>query len=198
MNMDFQKVAGDIRGIGARVRQAAAAFKSSSEKLGRDIDGLRTEVVKLKAERVRIAALPITKQMAIERIEKLCATMRTNKNAGIDRLADTMMAAKEGMWNGFLGGVIDAAYDRRVEWAVAEIVRKGLLEIIESRYAAGVTGIDDAKRERELARIDGEILDCDLAEEAMIRAAAAVGITIARRPDADPRAVMARDQDLPA
>ena len=53
----------------AKFKSTAAAFRRSSITLGRDIDGLRQEVVRLHGERDRVAALPITKAMAIERLD---------------------------------------------------------------------------------------------------------------------------------
>ena len=57
--------------------------------------------------------------------------------------------------------------------------------------------VDDAKREGELLKLEGELLDCELVEESVIRAAEAAGFPITRRADADVRAVLATADSLP-
>jgi hypothetical protein len=184
--------------LATKFKSVAAAFRQSSITLGRDIDGLREQLDKLKSERDRVAALPVTKAMAIERLDEWVKDLRGNSRAGVDGLVATMMAPQKTGWINFLHGSLDAYYNARLEWALADHIREKLAAKIEAAYAGGITGIEDAERERQLARIDADIADCEAAEETMIRAAQEAGITIARRSDADPRAVLARDADLPA
>jgi len=56
--------------------------------------------------------------------------------------------------------------------------------------------MDRATQETELARIDAELLDAELAEEGVIRDLEASGFDMLRRPDADPRALLAADEVL--
>ena len=77
----------------------------------------------------------------------------------------------------------------------------GLREVLIGMIDADLDGVTTMSREdkdRELKRIDTEILDAELAEEAMIRDAERAGLTALRRGDADPRAVLAADSELPA
>jgi hypothetical protein len=184
--------------LATKFKSVAAAFRQSSITLGRDIDGLREQLDKLKSERDRVAALPITKVMAIERLDEWVGDLRRNPRAGIEGLVLSMMAPQKKGWIDFLSGSLDGYYNAKIEWALADHIREKLAAKIEAAYAGGVTGIEDAERERQLAKIDADIADCEAAEESMIRAAQDAGITIVRRPDASPHAVLARDADLPA
>ena len=73
-----------------------------------------------------------------------------------------------------------------------QIVAGQLTDLTEGREM-----MDGATRAKKLARNEAQLLDLELAEEAAIRAMEAAGIDVARRPDADPRALLAADASLP-
>lgn len=58
-------------------------------------------------------------------------------------------------------------------------------------------GISDDDRASQLEALDDDLLDAELAEESIIRAAEAMGFHMTRRANADPRAVLAHKKDLP-
>lgn len=58
-------------------------------------------------------------------------------------------------------------------------------------------GISEDERSERLAKLDRDLLDAELAEEAVIRAAEDAGFSVHRRKDADPRAVLAHVEELP-
>ena len=84
---------------------------------------------------------------------------------------------------------------------LAAAVPDALAAAIEARLAAAYENapepITAADKAAELARIDGELADLERAEEAAIRAAEAAGMSVLRRGDADPAAVLAPDSALP-
>ena len=70
-------------------------------------------------------------------------------------------------------------------------------DAVEHAFAkAGADGLTPEARAARLAQIDAQILDAGKSEEIAIRAAEAEGAPILRRADADPRIVLAFDQDL--
>ncbi len=52
-------------------------------------------------------------------------------------------------------------------------------------------------RAKKLTRAQADLLALELAEEAAIRALEAAGLPVMRRPDADPRVLLASDTSLP-
>ncbi|MGF1594623.1 MAG: hypothetical protein ACFCUW_15180 [Kiloniellaceae bacterium] len=77
-------------------------------------------------------------------------------------------------------------------WFWGDDFEAALLAEVEAQAAeTGGKALTDAERERQLAELADETLEIERREEALIRAAAAEGIEIARRGDADPRAVLA-------
>ncbi len=85
-----------------------------------------------------------------------------------------------------VGLLLSANADR-----VADVLKAALAE----RYGDD-PGLPLDERQRELARLDGEIFDCELAEEALVRDCEDAGLAILRREDADPRALLADDTAL--
>lgn len=67
---------------------------------------------------------------------------------------------------------------------------------IAQRYASGPEPMAPADKAAELDRIDGELLAVELAEEGAIRELEAAGFEVQRRPDADPRALLAADSEI--
>jgi hypothetical protein len=84
---------------------------------------------------------------------------------------------------------------------LAAAVPDALASAIEAKLAAAYQNaaepMTEADKAAEMARIDGELSDLERAEEAAIRAAEAAGMSIMRRGDADPSAVLAPDAALP-
>ncbi|TGQ94637.1 hypothetical protein EN851_03535 [Mesorhizobium sp. M8A.F.Ca.ET.208.01.1.1] len=79
----------------------------------------------------------------------------------------------------------------------APLMRERLAAEISAEYSAGDGPTAEAHKQM-LAKLDAELLELEMAEEALLRAAEAAGIEILRRIDADPRAVLAADSALPA
>jgi hypothetical protein len=95
---------------------------------------------------------------------------------------------------GFLTGGPD---DReKIAWGLADAIEAKLGRELEALYQDD-PGITDAERERRVAAIDRDIRDLEFAEEALIRGCDEIGVHIARRPDADPAAILDDGEGLP-
>lgn len=75
--------------------------------------------------------------------------------------------------------------------AFSDLVRGQLEDLADGRET-----LDDDARAERLAAAEAELLRLELAEEGVIRDLEAAGIATARRPDADPRALLAADAAL--
>jgi hypothetical protein len=77
--------------------------------------------------------------------------------------------------------------------AIRHVIQGQIEDLTKAR-----PGMSDAELAARLAELDREIVDAELAEESAIRSLEVAGVTVLRRPDADPRAVLAADGALPA
>lgn len=157
------------------------------------LSDVRGRIADLQAERRRVESLPPELDTAVERIDRWVAAMEHTARAGIVPEPARFAASPEhyrqprsgrdefaAIMVAFLGDELAA----RVKAQVQEVY-------------ADRPGISDAEREKRLAQLDRDLLDAELAEESLIRAAEAAGFTIARRADSDPRAVLADQKEMP-
>lgn len=77
-----------------------------------------------------------------------------------------------------------------------ENIRSALAEKVEASYE-GADGIQAEDRAATFAKIDAEILSLELLDERLVREMEAADLQVLRRSDADPRAVLAHDSELP-
>jgi hypothetical protein len=78
--------------------------------------------------------------------------------------------------------------DALVAWALRELDR-------QAEALGGWNSLNAAARQAEHDRLSREMLALEREEEAVIAAAEDAGLSIARRPDADPRAVLGLDDE---
>lgn len=84
---------------------------------------------------------------------------------------------------------------------VALVARDQLRDVLAEKMADFYDGRDvmpRAKRGPRVETLEAEILDLELAEEALIREAERANVPVMRRDSADPRAVLAADAALPS
>lgn len=79
---------------------------------------------------------------------------------------------------------------------LASFILEGMEASIDAAYKT-IEGINEDDRQAETDVLNRKILDAELSEESLIRAANRSGFKTLRRPDADPLAVMAHDSALP-
>lgn len=172
----------DLKKLLAGSRKAAASVSDGLQEL-------RFRRLRLLDERDEIAARPVPKDEALAALDR-----------DLDELIDTakretnirsLTRADNPAWtipqNGMLLGLLIGAN--------RDAFRSHLAEMIAPAYA-DAKPIEAAEREAALRRIDDDLFDLETAEEAAIRSAEAAGLSVLRRADADPRAVLASDQEL--
>lgn len=164
--------------------------RDAGRELGDGLESVRRRVRDLQAQRSEIADLPPTQAVAFERIDEFVRGITTTAR---HRAPDPtrFVGPPAGYTAPRLVDLSDlfAAY---MGPALADAMKAEVEDLYES--TPGVTEDDRADR---LEKIDGELLDAELAEESIIRAAEAAGFPMARRYDADPRVVLAHDKALP-
>jgi hypothetical protein len=87
---------------------------------------------------------------------------------------------------------IEAAFGLHFAHMLADEVKRNVRAIYANSKQRS-----DAERQQALMAIDRKLLDLELIEEGMIRAADEVGLSVLRRPDANPLAVLAHQSVLP-
>ncbi len=174
---------GDIGKLLAGQKKATAAISDG-------LAELRLRRLRLLGERDELASRPVPKDEALRALDR-----------DIDELVDTakdlanirsLTRSEQPAWtipaNGILIGLLIGA--NRAAF------RDQLAAMLEPAYAGGAKPIAAEERAATLRRIDDELLDLEKAEEAAIRGAEAAGLSVSRRADADPRAVLLADKEL--
>ena len=150
---------------------------------------LRKRRLRLLDERDDIASRPVPQDEAVAAldrdIDELVEIAKRETNVR------SLTRAESPSWtipqNGLLIGLLIGAN--------RDAFRSQLAEMIAPAYA-DAKPIEAVEREAALRRIDEELVDIELAEESAIRAAEATGLSVLRRADADPQAVLASDAEL--
>ncbi|TIS04589.1 MAG: hypothetical protein E5X14_22550 [Mesorhizobium sp.] len=165
------------------------ATKSAAAEVKSGLDQLRAQIADLKKRRSQLEMAPVPKEEALKRIDALMDHLTERADIFLraeqftERDRYVMPALGQNAATILLG-------------FAAPLLRQRLEKLSET-YAAGDGPTADAHRQL-LAKFDAELLDLELAEESLVRAAEAAGIEILRRGDADPRAVLAADSSLPS
>ncbi|TIN84869.1 hypothetical protein [Mesorhizobium sp.] len=166
------------------------ATKSAAAEVKSGLDQLRAQIADLKKRRSQLEMAPVPKEEALKRIDALMDHLTERADIFLraeqftERDRYVMPALGQNAATILLG-------------FAAPLLRQRLVEKLSETYAAGDGPTADAHRQL-LAKFDAELLDLELAEESLVRAAEAAGIEILRRGDADPRAVLAADSSLPS
>ncbi len=173
----------DLKKLLTGSRKAAASVTDGLQEL-------RMRRLRLLDERDEIAARPVPQAEALAALDRdidelvAIAMRETNVRSLIRAEAPAWTIPPNGVLMGLLIGANRDAF------------RKQLAEMIAPAYENGAQPIGADEREATLRRIDDDLLEVELAEEAAIRAAEAAGMSVLRRADADPRAVLAGDDAL--
>lgn len=177
-----------------KMTKLLSAQRAAAETVQASIASTRAEIIRVADEMDQVTKMPIPMNDALALVD-----------AELDRLVDIGLSGVV-VWPLFnpIGG------DRHVQIDAAERLVPGLLALVgrdtlrmaaEAKLIegyAGRQGITEAERASRLTVLEDEALDLELVEESLIRQAEAAGMIIQRRADADPRAVLAFDRDLPA
>ncbi|QOG06546.1 hypothetical protein IGS74_18875 [Aureimonas sp. OT7] len=177
-----------IRSASAMVKKAQNAGRELSDA----VETLRSRVRTLKAERDRIRALSPPMDIAIGRIRQWAGEMRDVALSGSNGFIPTPSHFCDREWS--------PSYHINVEQTFNAYLMPLFLEAFERatrEHYETIEWISDDERETSLIQLDRDLLDVEMAEESVIRAAEASGFPIVRRGNADPRAVLAHDKALP-
>jgi hypothetical protein len=175
--------------IQSDLKKLLAGSRKAATSVSEGLQELRMRRLRLLDERDATAARPVPQAdalAALDRdIDELVATAKREINVR------SLTRAENPAWTIPQNGMLIAL----LIGANREAFRSQLAEMIAPAYA-DAKPIEAAEREATLRRIDDELLDLEMAEEAAIRGAEASGLSILRRADADPRAVLLADKDL--
>ncbi|HML93248.1 hypothetical protein [Methyloceanibacter sp.] len=164
-----------------------------------DLNEVRAKIKALKDERTKLERLPVTKAEATAR-----------GDAWLDRICgreDGPMPSHMPPLHLFTHREVSKAVelptsDREFRRCVMTFVRPQvsayLAEYWERFYKVAGLGIASEVRQAKLAEMDEELLGLEATEEALIRGAARMNISLMRRDDADGRVLLTADESLPS
>ncbi|NGM47951.1 hypothetical protein G5B31_20755 [Rhodobacter sp. SGA-6-6] len=168
------------------------------------LDQARDAVAEAKERAEAIRHAPLDEATALARVD---AWLDATATAAVDRLGLEYSTQPE--WTGpslpmpvFPGDTSPNAKPglEVLLGLIALTNREHLRDVIAGQIGdrlAGEPGMSDQTRAKRLTQAERDILEAELAEEAIIRQAEASGIAVARRPDASPIALLAAAASLP-
>lgn len=163
--------------------------RTAGDELRRGIQDLRDHIETLRDRREEILKLPVALPLAEKRIDEWVTSQVSGARSTATR-PEHFVSSREG-WTPPRFALVDS-----LVIALANQAAQALKEDLRTLYE-NMDCIDEADRQVEIAKLDEEMLDAELAEEGIIRTAEAAGFPVRRRADADPRAVLAVDEVLP-
>lgn len=163
---------------------------SKSKRAGADLfEGLEDIRLKIALARATISELeraPVALSIASDRIDTWLAALHNDDALKIfvrRFVFPTYRAPQPAEALDFIMGVL------------SQMARGEMLKLLTAIYGEA-EGLFDADRKSSIDAKAAELLSLELAEEAIIRNAETLGLELQRRPDADPRAVLARQENL--
>lgn len=176
--------------IQSDLKKLLAGSRKAASSVSEGLQELRLRRLRLLDERDEIAARPVPMDAALAALDRdlddLLVTAKRETNVR------SLTRADSPSWTIPQNGILIALLIS----ANRHSFRDQLAELIAPAYANGAKPIEADEREATLRRIDDELLDLEMAEEGAIRGAEAAGLSVLRRADADPRAVLASDEEL--
>jgi BMFP domain-containing protein YqiC len=144
-----------------------------------ELDTIRHRIAELKVEARAIADAPVPLEEAVADLDACLDHMAGHRqfNVGMHLYPSDPIAWPK----------LDVA---ELFVTLRPMIRAARLDAIQRELSTRLPGLPRQERDARLNEIDQQLLTLERAEEAMIEEAAAAGITIARRVDADPRAAL--------
>lgn len=162
-----------------------------------DLDETRAKIKSLTDERAGLERVPVAKEEMIGRVDawldKICGREDGPIPSWMPPIIPFFMRRE--VKNSVELPYSDLAFRRFLLTVNRAQIRAYYVDKIERLYAID-PGIPAEERQAKLAKLDEELLELELAEEALIRGADRMGVTLLGRADADPRAVLASDETL--
>jgi hypothetical protein len=170
--------------------QVARSAKAAGDGLRNSLAGIRTRILDLQDRRSSIEGQPASLEEAFDRLERWADVRsewaRSRLPTSEMFLAPPTRFQAPGVYSE------EHAAMAFLKPLIVDALRKDIEHVFDNN-----PGISAEARAAALAAIDLELLDAELTEESIIRSAESAGFQIARRADADPRAVLADDRELP-
>lgn len=166
-----------------------ASVRSAQDQMIGGVLSIRDRIAELTAERAALLALPVPKAVAVERLEEWVRSILM-----IPGTPTVTPSTFSGNAPGYL--VPRSDFDTAIASFAIPLIRQSALSMLEAHYET-IGKVDDETNQAAITLLNRQLLDLELAEESIIRAADKNGYEIRRRADADPRAVLAHDSAMP-
>lgn len=171
-----------------KVRARIGAARKALASAGDSVEGVRAIIRELEAERAAIANAPVPLAEAVEAVEQTID--RLAANAQYNTVDSVLAAAQRGQLTSVdLHSHPGANFGFLVQ-CMRSPFRSALVAKLEEEYRDLAVGLPADARAEKLAALDRELLELSRQEEALITELAGLGLSVDRRGDADPRAVL--------
>ena len=178
----------------ATATRAAQAAADATREFHEALSAIRDLNARLRDRRRRIERAPVPLEEAVAAVDR--HLRHTAETCGADALLGDLMGGG-GRGAARFPAIENKAMVKLLTAAAADLVRDFLVRRLEAAYSAeGARPLAADERAKSVARLDADLLDAELAEERLIREAERAGLSVLRRADADPRALLAHDDEL--
>lgn len=179
----------------AEAKDLLAATRDAGGKLRQAISEIRGRIRELRDERHRVEHRPPPIDIVQNRADEFVRSHAARANDKLPGITRALLAPP-GRYK--QPSVTSDEHGSLLLASLGDMLAAKLKADVAADYdEQGETGISDADRADELERLDQQLLDAELAEESLLRSGEEAGFAIHRRPDADPRAVLADEESLP-
>lgn len=173
------------------IKKAIVAANDTQKLLRSGITAIRTQIRELKEERSRISNIPVSIDVAKARVREFHESLIGNYSTKLTHADMFIQPPSRYSRPRIAMHLTEVLYT-----TLASFILEGMEASIDAAYKT-IEGINEDDRQAETDVLNRKILDAELSEESLIRAANRSGFKTLRRPDADPLAVMAHDSALP-
>lgn len=170
-----------------------SAQKKAANALRADIDALEADIISHRNELDRVRRAPVDAATIIRRIDSLLALALAEARSAFS--FESLTAAQYRAADVFPRDTAlprSAALGLLVMFGDAEAIRDGM---VDKLTASGASGLSDDARAREVTNLEAAISELERVLERIHREAEAAGVSIPRRPDADPAALLMPDSE---
>jgi DNA repair exonuclease SbcCD ATPase subunit len=170
-----------------------SAHRKAANDLRADIDDIEGEIVSLQNELDRVLNAPVDAATIKERVEALIASSIASAE---DALSLNALTWRE--YSDYRLFVRDSPLPRKATLGLIAILgdKDSIRDKLITYVAGGAqNGISDSEREREINRLEAALAERERVMERIHREAEVAGVTIPRRPNADPAALLMPDED---
>lgn len=161
---------------------------TAGDELREALNAAREPVISLKAKRTAVLEMSPTTEVVTRRIEAFADRVAWCRQDLVPLPERFLEGASFGPPEDFDAGQVLMYYLRPL---LVDAMLEAVTAAAEKRPS-----ISEAERRKRLTELDAEILNAEMHEEVVNRAAEAAGFSVARRRDANPAVVLAPDEVL--